>query len=294
MKRSLALLSSFLIALSVAAQRHSVVNRPRLAGSPRLSNELPVSGITYEGDFGGERPRVEAGPHQALVVWPHGAVRIGPSGKPLDVFPLIDNAQDVWWNGTKYVVAMLRGTVISLVEIDTDGRVGIPVDLEETGNANVRVAMAGNVVVYSALTPEGQHSLTALIVSQGAVAKRIPLGTSNFPMSRGRVVASPSGVLVLWPDNYRVIGDAGNFTGGGALPRSDVDAVWNGVSWIVASGGVEGVSIFPISADGTVGVPTIVHLPESSMVTSVYPAIAWNGSEYRIISIETASTSSQP
>lgn len=282
MKRSLALLSSVLITLSISAQRHSVVYRPQLPGSPRLSNEIPVSGITYEGDFGGDRPRIAAGPHQALVVWPHGAVRVDASGKPLDLFPLIDNAQDAWWNGTKYVVAMLRGTVISLVEIDTDGRVGIPVDLEETGNANVRVAMDGNVVVYSALSPEGQFSLTALIVSHGAVAKRIALGTSDFPMSRGRVVASPSGALVLWPDNYRVIGEAGNVTGG-ALPRSELDAVWNGVSWIVASAGADGVNVFPISSDGAVGVASVVHRPESSMVSSVYPAIGWNGSEYRLI-----------
>jgi len=282
MKRSLALLSSLLLALSISAQRHSVVYRPQLPGSPRLSTEIPVSGITYEGDYGGDRPRIAAGPHQALVVWSHGAVRVDASGKPLDLFPLIDNVQDVWWNGTKYVAAILRGTVISLVEIDTDGRVGAPVDLEETANANVRVAMDRNVVVYSALSPEGQFSITALIVSHGVVEKRIALGMSGFPMSRGRVVASPAGVLVLWPDNYRVIDGAGNVTGG-ALPRSDVDAVWNGVSWIVASAGAAGVSVFPISSDGAVGVPSLVHHTESSMTSSVYPAIGWNGSEYRIL-----------
>jgi hypothetical protein len=191
MKHALVLLSSFLFALSISAQRHPVVNRPLLPGSPRLSTELPVSDITYEGGSGGARPRIAAGPHQALVVWSNGAARIDASGKPLDLFPLIGRAQDATWNGTTYTVVIARDTTISLVDIDTDGRVGVPIDIEHAGDPNVSVAMGGNVIVYSTLRPEGGYSLTALVVSHGMVEKRIPLGTSAYPMSRGRVVASP-------------------------------------------------------------------------------------------------------
>jgi len=196
MNRPLFLLSSLLLASIAFAQRHPVVDRPLLPGAARLSNEIPVSEITYEGGAGGERPRIAAGPHQALVVWSNGVVRLDASGTPLDLFPLIGaqwpyGPHDAAWNGTHYTVAVTRetatGIVISLVDVDPDGHVGPGVDIERIAFGSVNVAIAANdgelAVVYSRSLSDGGNSITALIVSHGVVMQRLQLGNSFERMS---------------------------------------------------------------------------------------------------------------
>jgi len=296
MSLSRALLVPVLFAGSlVLAQHRPAVQRPVDPGSARLTTELPVSDITYEGGYFGEYPRIAAGPGQALVVWSNGAVRVDESGKPLDVLPLIhgrgypEGPQDVAWSGTRYVVATtsLSGSdlTINLTEITTDGHVLPSVEIDHPFDPNVSVALGANgdqtLVAYSVRHNDGRFDVNALLVEAGAVVRRFTLATNTDLPFPGRVVASPYGFLVLWPRNYRFIDTSGNVAGG-SLPQSSADAVWNGNAFMVAASDAGGLTMFPIYPNAVVGTSTVVH-PAVPLRDVVNPAIAWNGEEYAVL-----------
>src|SRR5947207_6234359 len=220
MKCSLIFLCSLVLTTSLLAQRRAAVQRPFDAGAPRLSAEFPVSGVTYVPGSLGNRPRIAAGPHQALVIWSNGAVRVDELGHPIDSTPILSGhlpwgPQDVVWTGDEYLAVMTRWTgskvAISLVRIGTDGHAGFPIDLETPADPNVNAAMAMNgdelAIAYTTRTNSGMYVAKALIVSRitFTVTQRLDLGAATAPMSSGRVVASLSGYLVLTPKHFNLI-----------------------------------------------------------------------------------------
>lgn len=260
----------------------------------RISAEYPVSDVAYVHAVGGARPRIAAGPHQALVVWSKGMVRVDELGRPIDPVPIITGQspwgpQDVVWAGDEYLVTLTRwngsNVVLSLMRVGVEGHAGPPIDLETPADPNVYAAMAIDgdelAIAYTTLTNSGDSLAHALIVSRSTftVTKRIELGTAAAPMSAGRVVASPSGYLVLTPKHFDLIGLHGNGITSGALPQWGLDAVWNGAEYIVAAADYGGLLVYPMSSNGTIGASRVVD----EAFHALTPAIAWNGSEYRIV-----------
>lgn len=288
MKRSLVFLCAVALTTSVLAQRRAV----QLPS--RISAEFPVSNITYVPGAMGVRPRIAAGPHQALVIWSNGAVRVDELGHPLDPIPMISGLfpwgpQDVVWTGDEYLVVLARwiGTsvAISLVRIGTGGHTGPFIDLETPADPNVNVAMAMNgdelAIVYTTRTSSGTFVANALFVSRTTftITHRLDLGAATASMASGRVVASPSGYLVLTPKHFDLIGLHGNGVSSGAFPQTDLDAVWNGAEYVIAAADYDGVVTYPMSSSGVIGDSRVVHVAFHSLA----PAIAWNGAEYRIV-----------
>jgi hypothetical protein len=310
----LLLLFAAILATSQAyAQRRPVVQRPVDPGLPRISSEYPVADVLYgPTNTRNVQPAVAAGPDQSLVVWSGPsyteAARVDASGRVLDKTPLVLPGQPLYpsgviWDGRHYLVVTASASesvwIVRLVGVSTEGRIDLTAEVarvsEEVVDLSIARQASGELAIACATRPPGGYGrgildLTLFMVgSDGRFMQSLSLGTMTGGAETVRLAASPTAYLAVWGGGAALVGDHGATMKLLPLPPyTTADATWNGTDFTIVTADATAVRMFHLLGSGEITPSTIVH---SSPSLAWFPALAWNGTEYRVLWKELGTTS---